>query len=85
MFSLSALCPARFWAAEDIPLSDDTIQDLSGKEKAFIIHAVALLSATDMMLAESIDSKLSEEVQIAEGNTPFSSFPQVIPLCITLI
>ncbi|TPX62442.1 ribonucleoside-diphosphate reductase [Spizellomyces sp. 'palustris'] len=67
------IAESRFWTAEDVELSDDVQAwgSLSGKERAFIMHAVGMIAGNDAMIGETVDSKLSDNIQIPEARCFF--------------
>ncbi|KAI9008245.1 ferritin-like superfamily [Gaertneriomyces semiglobifer] len=67
------IAESKFWAAEDIDLSDDgsNWENLPGKERAFIAHAIGLLCANDNLIGESIDSRFNDEIQAPEARCFF--------------
>ncbi|KAJ3401178.1 Ribonucleotide-diphosphate reductase (RNR), small subunit [Chytriomyces hyalinus] len=65
---------AKFWSAEEIEFSDD-VDDwakVPAKERACIMHALALVSVNDLLAGEEpIISKVSDEIQAPEARCFF--------------
>ena len=60
---------ASFWTAEEIDLSQDTVDwaKLTANEKHFISHVLAFFAASDGIVNENLAVRFSNEIQIPEA------------------